>query len=229
MKIGGLQKVSLIDYPGMICAVIFTQGCNFKCGYCHNPELVNPHFYTECLLEQEVFSFLEKRRGNLEAVTITGGEPTIQRDLDLFIKRVRDLGYFIKIDTNGSHPEILYRLISDKMIDYIAMDIKGPLNKYESIAGITVDEDKIKQSIKLIISSGVLYEFRTTVLKSLLESSDMLKIGALIRNARLYCLQRFIPSKTLDEKFIFGDNYSFEELEDMRTILSACIERVSLR
>ncbi len=121
----------MIEYPGKICAIVFSQGCNFRCPYCYNPELVNPDLYKECLPEDEVFSFLAKRRGKLDAVTITGGEPTIQNDLIEFIKRVRKMGYLIKVDTNGSHPEVMEKLISRKLIDYIAMDVKGPLKKYQ--------------------------------------------------------------------------------------------------
>lgn len=229
MKIGGLQKISLIEYPSLISAVVFTQGCNFRCGYCHNPELVHPRLYTETLLEDELFAFLEKRRGKLDAITITGGEPTIQRDLTSFVKQVRELGYFIKIDTNGSHPDILYRLIDNKMIDYIAMDIKGPLEKYQSMTGCKVDVDKIRQSVELIITSGILYEFRTTIVKSLLKPSDIFKIGALINNARLYFLQQFIPNKTLDARFSSEISYSFEELMSMKIKLSDNINTVAIR
>jgi pyruvate formate lyase activating enzyme len=185
MIIGGLQKISLIDYPGMICAVAFTQGCNFRCSYCHNPELVDPARYGACLSADEVLAFLEKRRGKLDALTISGGEPTIQTDLTSFIKRVRDRGFLIKLDTNGSSPDVLDGLMNDKLVDYIAMDVKGPLDKYETIVCKAVDVKKIQKSIRLIMASGLPYEFRTTVVKSLLQESDILKVGELIQNARL--------------------------------------------
>jgi pyruvate formate lyase activating enzyme len=229
MKIGGLQKVSLIEYPGKICAIIFSQGCNFRCPYCYNPELVNPDLYKECLPEDEVFSFLEKRRGKLDAVTITGGEPTIQNDLVEFIKRVRKMGYLIKIDTNGSHPEVIEKLISRKLIDYIAMDVKGPLKKYRMITRSQIHEDEIKQCIEIIMQSGIPYEFRTTVPKKLLEESDILEIGKLIKNARLYLLQHFIPTRTLDKEFLNYEAYSREEMEHFKGKLMKDIPAVAIR
>ncbi|MBN1662845.1 MAG: anaerobic ribonucleoside-triphosphate reductase activating protein [Deltaproteobacteria bacterium] len=229
MKIGGLQKISLIDYPGMISAVVFTQGCNFRCGYCHNPELVDPRLYVEALSEDELFAFLEKRRGKIDAVVITGGEPTIQRDLLPFIQHIKELGYLIKIDTNGSLPEMLNRLVELEMIDYIAMDIKGPFEKYTSVTGRRIDIAKIRQSIKLIMSSGIPYEFRTTVVKSLLSPSDIHEIALLIKNARLYYLQQFIPTKTLSRKYRSETNYSFDELALMKAGLSDNIEQVQIR
>jgi pyruvate formate lyase activating enzyme len=135
MKIGGLQKFSLLDYPGKISAVVFTQGCNFRCPYCHNPELVDPERFQECIPEDEIFAFLETRRGKLEAVTVTGGEPTIQNGLSSFVRRIKDMGFMVKLDTNGSRPEVLEELIRHKLIDYIAMDIKAPLEKYEAVTG----------------------------------------------------------------------------------------------
>ena len=129
MKIGGLQKVSLIDYPGLICATIFLQGCNFRCSYCHNPELVNPQLFSPGLEEKEVLDFLKTRRGTLDGVTITGGEPTIQDDLASFIKKIKKLGFVIKLDTNGSQPQIIKALLDEKLLDFVAMDIKGPLGK----------------------------------------------------------------------------------------------------
>lgn len=135
MQIGGLQKFSLLDYPGKISAVVFTQGCNFRCPYCHNPELVDPARYQECLPEEEIFSFLETRRGKLEAVTVTGGEPTLQKSLAPFLRRIKDMGFLVKLDTNGSRPDVLEELLRQKLIDYIAMDIKAPLEKYEAVTG----------------------------------------------------------------------------------------------
>ncbi|MBM4270578.1 MAG: anaerobic ribonucleoside-triphosphate reductase activating protein [Deltaproteobacteria bacterium] len=229
MQIGALQKVSLIEYPGKICAVVFTQGCNFKCPYCHNPELVKPDLYGECLREDEILSFLEKRRGKLDAVNITGGEPTIQHDLIDFVKRVKKKGYLVKVDSNGSVPEVLKALIKGKEVDYIAMDIKGPLDKYNTITRSQIQEDVIKESIEIIMRSDVPYEFRTTVSKSLLGENDLLEIGNLIRNARLYILQQFVPSKTLDKKFMKEETYSRKELESIAQKLIRKIPQVLVR
>ena len=186
MKIGGLQKISLIDYPGRISAIVFTQGCNFRCPYCHNPELVDPAQYGPILPEEEVISFLEKRRGKLEAVTVTGGEPTLQPDLDRFLHEIKGMGYLTKVDTNGSMPDVLERLIRGRLVDYLAMDVKGPLKKYGQIAGTKVQTQKIRKSIELITASGIEHEFRTTVVRSQLVNGDLIAIAGLLKKARLY-------------------------------------------
>ncbi len=230
MKIGGFQKLSLIDYPSKISAIVFTQGCNFRCGYCHNPELVDPSQHQNLISENEILAFLKKRKGDLDAVEITGGEPFLQTDLEDFLKKIKALGYLIKIDTNGSFPEKLEKIIKEKLVNYIAMDIKAPLgakfqkpndkyqtnSKYEKITGVKADEDKILKSINLIMRSGINYEFRTTIVKSQLNEKDILKIGELLKGVKLYVLQKFIPSKTLNPEFIKEFSYSDEELEKIK-------------
>ena len=219
----------MIEYPGKICAIIFSQGCNFRCPYCHNPELVEPDLYKECMPEDEVFSFLAQRKGKLDAITITGGEPTIQHGLVDFIKRVRKIGYLIKIDTNGSRPDVMEKLISGKLVNYITMDVKGPLKKYRMITRSQIHENEIKQSIEMIMKSGMPYEFRTTVLKKLHEETDILEIGKLIKNARLYLLQYFIPTRTLDKEFLNYEAYSREEMEYFKVKLTKDIPAVLIR
>lgn len=229
MKVGGLQKVSLIEYPGQICAIVFSQGCNFRCPYCHNPELVDPALYGRCLTEEEFFSFLNRRKGRLDAVTITGGEPTIQSDLITFVKHIKKGGYLIKIDTNGSHPEVLAKLIKDRLVNYIAMDIKGPLGKYGVLTRTQIHQELIKRSIEIVMHSGIAYEFRTTLVRSQLTKNDLLSIGKLIKNTRLYVLQPFIPSKTLDREFLAETTYSYEEIENIRKRLERDVSRVLVR
>jgi pyruvate formate lyase activating enzyme len=229
MKIGGLQKVSLIDYPGLICASVFLQGCNFQCSYCHNSELVNPRLFTPCLQENEVLDFLELRRGKLDAVTITGGEPTIHDDLATFIKKIKKMGFAVKLDTNGSQPQVIKALLDEKLLDFIAMDIKGPLAKYESIACVPVDGKKIKESIKIILKAGISHEFRTTIVQSQLTPKDILKIAALIAGAHRYALQKFIPLKTLNKKFLKEKNYAESELEKIKKRLEKEIASVIVR
>jgi pyruvate formate lyase activating enzyme len=229
MKIGGLHRVSLIEYPGKICAIVFTQGCNFRCPNCYNPELVEPTLYQDCLPEDDVLSFLKKRKGKLDAVTITGGEPTIQDDLIEFIHYVRKIGYFIKLDTNGSHPEVIEKLFKKKVLDYVAMDIKGPLAKYRMVTRSEVNEEEIKQSIELIMKAGIPYEFRTTLVKQLLQEDDILEIGKLIKNAGLYILQQFIPARTLDKEFQNYKEYSREEMECLREKLMKDLPVVQIR
>ncbi|MEA3486658.1 MAG: anaerobic ribonucleoside-triphosphate reductase activating protein [Thermodesulfobacteriota bacterium] len=229
MKIGDIQRFSLIDYPSRICATLFTQGCNFRCPYCHNPELVIPSLYRETMADGEVFSFLEKRRGKLDAVNITGGEPTLQPDLIEFIERIRSLGYMVKIDTNGSFPEVLRKLIDGKLLDYIAMDVKAPLEKYEEVTGSSIAPENIAESIKLIMDSGIDYEFRTTIVKSLLTEKDIEKIGILAGGAKCLVLQRFVPSKTLDPGFMNEDIYTNEEIYSMKEKMERLVQSVIIR
>ncbi len=229
MKIGGLQKVSLIDYPGLICATVFLQGCNFKCSYCHNPELVNPQLFQPCFKEKEVLDFLKSRRGKLDGVTITGGEPTIQDDLASFIKKIKKMGFTVKLDTNGSRPQVIKALLDEKLLDFIAMDIKGPLDKYESIVCVMLDSKRIEESIKIILKSKIPHEFRTTILPSQLTPKDISKIAHLIAGAKRYALQKFMPGKTLNEKFGEEKNYSEDELEKMKKRLEKEISSVVIR
>src|SRR3990172_11807091 len=181
MFIGGLQKTTLIDFPGKIAATIFTQGCSFRCSYCHNGELVIPERFQEPLSEEIVFNFLKKRVGLLQGVCITGGEPTLQRDLRSFIARLKNMGFSVKLDTNGSNPTHLEQVIADGNVDYIAMDIKSKLGDYAAITTSTVAAKMAEKSIALIMNSGFDYEFRTTVAQPLHKPSDFEEIGALIK------------------------------------------------
>ena len=173
MRIGGLQKISFIDYPQKTAAIIFTQGCNFRCGYCHNPELIYPQLYQIPIFEEEVFAFLETRKGKLDGVVITGGEPTLQPDLISFMEKVKDMGFLIKLDSNGSNPDVLKKVIDMKLVDYIAMDIKAPFDKYNLVCGVNVNLDNIKKSIELIKNSGIDFQFRTTYDKTKLVDNDI--------------------------------------------------------
>lgn len=229
MLIGGLQKSSLIDYPEKISAIVFTQGCNLRCGYCHNPELVQAKMFTRPFSEKKFFEFLKIRRGKLDAVTITGGEPTLQSDLPEFIAKIKKLGFLVKLDTNGRDPQMLKALFKKKLLNYIAMDIKAPLNKYEEVCGILAPVREIQQSINLIMKSGIDYEFRTTVVKGQLTPADLLQIGQLIKGARLYILQRFEPSKTNDPSFMNRTTYSDEEFERVRKKLSKLVQACRVR
>lgn len=228
MKIGGLQKFSLIDFPGRISAIVFTQGCNFRCSYCHNPELVDPARYGPLLPEAEVISFLEQRRGRLEAVTLTGGEPTLQPDIDHFLHKIKEMGYLTKIDTNGSNPDFLERLIRGGLVDYLAMDVKGPLRKYEQIANVKAETAKIRRSIELIAASDIEHEFRTTVVRSQLDHADLVATAELL-NEGVYLLQTFAPAKCLDQRFLTEASYSPEEFSDIRKQLGSNRLRVFVR
>lgn len=219
MKIGGLQKVSLMDYPGKVCAVVFTQGCNFRCPYCHNPELVDIQSSALSIPVEEFIVYLKKRQGKIEAVTVSGGEPTIQEGLIPFIRRIKDMGFLVKIDTNGSQPGVLQELIETRLVDYIAMDVKAPLEKYPFVTRTQVNVKDIVKSLKIILTSGIECEFRTTVVKSQLTCEDILSLGELLRNAPRLCLQRFVPSKTLDRSFLKREAPTTEELSKLKKIL----------
>lgn len=227
MRIAGLQKSSLIDYPEKIACIVFTQGCNFRCGYCHNPELFENK---EPLISLEAFfDFLKSRQGKLDGVVITGGEPTLQKDLKEFIKNIKDLGFLVKLDSNGTNYEVLKDLVNENLLDYIAMDIKAPIDKYEFIVNCNVNIENIKKSINLIKNSGIDYEFRTTVLKSQLSYEDFEKIGQLISGAKRYYLQKFVPSKILDETLMGEETYSNQEFEKIKDILKNNIDFIDVR
>lgn len=227
MRIGGLQQCSLIDYPGHICAIVFTIGCNFRCPYCHNPELVDET--AQELSIDAFFAFLKKRVGQLDAVSITGGEPTMHDDLIDFIRDIKALGFKVKLDSNGTHPDALVPIFEAGLVDYVAMDIKAPFNKYASGIGRPVDVDAIKRSVKLIKDSGIDYEFRTTVVKSLLSPEDIEHIGKDIAGAKNYYLQKFIPTKLLNPGFRRKTTYSDEEFVQFQNVVSQYVAYCGIR
>ena len=197
MKIKGLQKLTLLDYPGRLAATVFLGGCNMRCPFCHNASLVVRPDNTE-ITDDELFAFLESRRGKLSGVCVTGGEPTLNRELPSFISKIRALGYSVKLDTNGTHPEMLESLIRDGLVDYVAMDIKTSIENYGRVSGIPdLDTSKIERSIDLLLSGTVPYEFRTTVVRELHTASDFEAIGRRIEGARAYFLQSFKDSGDL--------------------------------
>ncbi len=192
MKIGGLIKFTLIDYPGHVAAVVFTQGCNFRCRYCHNPELVYPHLLQESMPKEDVLSFLRKRKGSLEGVVITGGEPTLHLGLIDFMAEIKALGYKIKLDTNGTKPEVLQEAIERQLVDFVAMDLKAPLEKYSLITGVEFDPKIIQKSMDMIVASGLPYEFRTTYDKEVLTDEDIQSISASVQGKN-YRVQECLP------------------------------------
>jgi pyruvate formate lyase activating enzyme len=229
MIIGGLQKFSLIDYPGKTCAIIFTRGCNFRCRYCHNPELVIPQKYTPEIPLSQIYDFLQSRRNKLDAVSITGGEPTLHLDLIEMIKKIKKMGYLVKLDSQGSRPEILEIIISNIMVDYFAMDVKAPLEDYSKIMGWQVSPEKLKRSINLIMNSGIEYEFRTTIVRSLTSKDDLRKIAQTIKGAEKYYLQRFIPTKLNDPSLIKESSYTDDELKALAKELKKYVKKCDVR
>lgn len=192
MKIYGLNKTTLLDYPGRVAATVFTGGCNFRCPFCHNGDLVLCSEKPETFSEEEVLLFLEKRRNILHGVCITGGEPTLNHDLREFIMKIRNLGLSVKLDTNGSNPEVLEELLKDSLLDYVAMDIKNSFAKYEETAGVFDNFERIKASVERLKNSSIPYEFRTTVVKDFHSEMDLYEICEWIQGAPLYVLQQFI-------------------------------------
>ena len=221
MKIGGIQKVSLIDYPGKISAVIFTRGCNFKCPYCHNPGLVfcsgNDMFP---ILENDVLLFLKSRIFRLQGVVISGGEPTLQPNLAEFLTKIRSLGYSIKLDTNGSRPDVIKQLIDNNLLDFIAMDIKAPIVKYGKICGVSINTDHIKSSIDIIIKSGITCQFRMTLAHPLVYMDDALAVQRLIPGHILY-LQPCRIEGVLDSSKISDAQYSEQAIQILQSELNA--------
>jgi len=217
MKIAGFKKQSLIDYPGNISSVVFTQGCNFRCGFCHNPNLVLPEKYETCYNEEDLFSYWKKYQHLLDAVCITGGEPCIHKDLPDFIARIKQLGLKVKLDSNGTNPDMLKHLLKSKLIDSIAMDIKHILNieHYNSSVGQVVSQQNfnhILKSIKLIEESQIEFEFRTTVAKGLHTIEQIKSLNN--RFSPSYSIQNFKPAVTLSESHHY-QAWSLDELKEM--------------
>ncbi len=191
MKIGGLLKFSMIDFPGYISAIVFTQGCNIRCKYCHNPELL-PLAADTSYSEEEILYYLEKRKNCLEGLVITGGEPTLQPDLKEFIIKVKALGYKVKLDTNGTNPQMVRELINEHLVDFVAMDIKAPFEKYHLVCG-PVNTAKVYETMSLIVNSGIDYQFRTTYYKEVLNDADIETIKAMCPDVSKFKLQECLP------------------------------------
>jgi len=254
MIIGGLQKFSLLDYPEKISAIVFTQGCNFRCQFCYNPMLVWPispsvanamagkvgkSKYAQAteqqkdhpkINEDDLFVFLDSRAGKLDAIVITGGEPCLQKDLPKFMKKIKKLGFLVKLDTNGSYPKILAKLIKEKLVDYIAMDLKAPADKYKEVTGKLISFNKIKQSVKIIRQSGLPYEFRTTVVPGLLNKDNILEMGKIIKGARAWYLQNFksnmeLVGRDLEKRV----PYNARQMQEMAEVGEKFVKKCEVR
>ena len=214
MVIKGLQKTTLLDFPGKVACTVFTAGCNFRCPFCHNASLVIAPDLSDTISEDEFFAFLNKRRGILDGVCITGGEPLLQKDIEFFIKKIRALGLAVKLDSNGAYPERLKSIIDQGLVDYVAMDVKNCKEKYSLTVGTEVDIDKISESVRILMTSDVEYEFRTTVVRELHSPEDIKSIGEWIAGAKRYFLQSFTDSGEL-----IADGYSAHTPQDMGALL----------
>jgi pyruvate formate lyase activating enzyme len=238
MLIGGLQKFTALDYPGKIAATVFTVGCNFRCPFCHNPEIVeiDSGINPEAIKEADVLEFLVSRRGELDGVCITGGEPTLQADLIRFMERVKDMGFLLKLDTNGFNTQIVKNIIEKNLVDYFAIDIKTAFDKYHLVSAPVSARGKILETVNLIIENEIPLELRTTVVPGIVEVDDFdkivedinLKNPEILKNLIRYSVQGFRPQKCLDKKFEKIDPYEDEILEEIAEKMRNHCERVDV-
>jgi pyruvate formate lyase activating enzyme len=229
MLIGGLQPVTLLDYPQKLAAIIFTSGCNMRCPFCYNSKLVLPELITAESLydEKKVVEFLKKRKKYLDGLVITGGEPTLQPDLVDFIRKMKRIGYLIKLDTNGLWPETIADLIKEKLVDYLAIDIKGPLDEYEKFAGVKAG--RVAETIKLVIDSGLAHEFRSTLVKGLHKLTDLEKMAKAISGGQAYYLQNYRAEKPLAGDKFNGRAFFDKEMEQARKIAIKYVPNTQIR
>lgn len=219
MKIAGLQKLTLLDFPEHVSCTVFTFGCNFRCGFCHNPELVIPKESPNLIPEEEFFDFLLSRKRLLDAVCITGGEPTIHQDLPEFIQKIKKAGFKVKLDTNGSNPQVLENLIKQNLLDYIAMDIKASPCKYSEVTGVKISIKKINQSKKIIKTSHLPHQFRTTVVPGIHHQKEIKKISKFLADASSYKLQNFQTlKKCLNPQFNNLTGFTKKEFSTLQKI-----------
>ena len=225
VPIGGVQKLSLVDYPGHVAAALFLSGCNMRCGYCHNPELVLPERLVPSIPVKDVLTFLASRRDRLDGVVISGGEATIHDDLPLLCRLIREMGFDIKLDTNGTRPAMVRQMITEETIQFVAMDIKGPLEKYVDIAARPIDLDAIIETIDMLRHSGIAHEFRTTIVRQQLAVDDFEKIGQMVKGARRFALQHFVPGTVLSPQFQHATTFTDQEFLAAQKIMEKYVDQ----
>jgi len=248
MLIGGVQELTTLDFPGRLAAVVFTLGCNFRCGYCHNPQFVQcqGETLTSRIPEEVFFKFLEKRKGKLEGVCISGGEPTLQPDILEFARKIKNMGFLVKLDTNGTMPDVLEKMIAEKVVDFFAMDIKTSLPKYRDIISALPDTglrravssksgvgedlvEEIKKSKEIIQNSGLSYEFRTTAVKGKHTKEVFEEIGEWLKGAEAYFIQNFRNKKTLAEEYKKEEGFSEKELAEFKLLMGKYVKNCGIR
>lgn len=233
MKLSAVQRFTMLDFPGKIACIAFTPGCNMRCGFCHNPEFVLPEKIREIqksfISEDAFFRFLKRRQGLLEGVVVSGGEPTIWADLPAFLAKIKELGFSVKLDTNGNHPEMLESLLKQGLVDYVAMDVKTSLEAYSKLVGPIVKKENIQKSIQLLKASKIPYEFRTTLIKEVHTREILEDMALLISGATQLFLQTFRPMQTLDPVFGGYHAFSSDETETIVTLFSAQVGYVGVR
>ena len=227
MRIGGLQKMTLLDYPGKVACTVFLPGCNFRCPYCHNSALVLPEQLEEGFPQEQLLEFLSKRRGKLDGVCITGGEPTVHRDLPELIREIRQLGFLLKLDTNGSNPRMLRTLLEGNQLDYVAMDIKNSPQMYAATCGNSSVLEAVEESIRLLMEGSVDFEFRTTVCKPLHTPESMAQLGQWIQGTKKYFIQNFEDSGSLVGSGM--ESFDRQELERLLAAVKKYVPGAQLR
>ena len=229
MKIGGFQKMTMLDFPGKIACTVFTYGCNLRCPFCHNSPLVVDMAGAEQIDERELRAFFAKRQGLLDGIAVTGGEPTLRRDLEELLKLIKEYGYETKLDTNGTRPDVLKKLVDDGLVDYVAMDIKNSPEKYAYTCGLpqSYDLSKIEESIRFLMEGNVDFEFRTTVAKPFHTEEDFVKIGEWIKGSEKYFLQQFKDSGDIIGQEISSFNES--EMGKILKVLLPFVPNAQLR
>ena len=230
MEIKGWEKISLLDFPGGICSTLFLGGCNFRCPYCHNRELVLEPQNLPTIPAEEVLNFLRQRSSILDAVCLSGGEPTLQEELFFFLAEIKKLGLKVKLDTNGTRPRVISRLLEAGLLDYVALDLKAPYAKYPSLTGTAADTAEVKETVALLKDSSFEHEFRTTVVPELLKEEDILDIAREIAGGRLYVLQQFYPRSTMiDPSLLSLQPYSREKIAQVAHLCQKILQKVHLR
>lgn len=230
MLITGFQKSTLLDYPGKVAGLIFTYGCNLRCEYCHNPELVTqPYIPSSVISEDYIFKFLKSRKGLLDAVVITGGEPTIQSDLIPFIQSIKKLGYLVKLDTNGTDSKIVKKILDLNIVDYWAMDVKYEEEIYKQNLNDPISYSEIQKSIALIKNKAKDYEFRTTFVKGIHTLKSARGIGELIKDSKRYYIQNFRPGKTINPSLNFSNSFTEDELQNIKKEMLKYVNNVEIR
>ena len=226
MKISGFQKLTLLDFPDKVACIIFTQGCNFKCSYCQNSVLISHKCY-EPISEKEIFEYLNKRKKVLDGVVISGGEPTVQKDLYEFVSKIKNMGFSVKLDTNGNNPIILKKLLDDNLLDYVAMDIKNIFSEYKKVTKIPVNIDNIKESIKILCKSNINHEFRTTIIKNIHSIEKILEICSYFDKKEKIYIQNFEQSENvIDKKLV---SFTKEELTELNNKIKERYPNVKFR
>ncbi len=229
MKIKGMIGASFLDWDGKIVTTLFVPKCNFRCPYCQNWELIeHPENFEEIDFER-IKKFLLDHKDFIDGVCVTGGEPTIYEDLPGFIKKIKDMGFLVKLDTNGSKPGMIKKLIGEKLVDYIAMDMKASFEKYDTACGVNVDVESIKRSIEIIMNSKIEYEFRTTAVPDITDESDIESIAASVKGAKKYVLQQFIPKNAMDEKLRNITPYEKDVFEKMMEKAKKYVKNAMMR